>query len=314
MRLGNILHVIGFRLNQVHVPDDTFRVFVDHLCRLIRGKNFVLQGSRYTWGKQVQAFLQSPIPVEKERQIWSNTKGGFGARDVWDMLRSCGARCVSTEVSQQERDAHLYSLFVLAALVVPVSKTLLGGEYGNRVARALRRSLETHAPETQRIPVQVGNGKCIFEPFSVFFRRIEGSTKTDFECYLNCLTTTLRLPAEKVYNGVLAHFVHWSGGASVAYKKTLSLDQVVRIIMSTPAQAKKYLEFCKTQKQIQVSLDDHSTTRVNIDLEETFSSYTSLNRILKQCTSPNIVACPKQCCVDVLTTAFAEAEFNWEHP
>ena len=56
MRLGNILHVIGFRLNQVHVPDDTFRVFVDHLCRLIRGKNFVLQGSRYTWENKSKPF------------------------------------------------------------------------------------------------------------------------------------------------------------------------------------------------------------------------------------------------------------------
>lgn len=314
MRFGNILHVISYRMHHREISNNTVVLFVDHLCRLLRGNSLLLdRTSRHAWGGQVRDFLQTPLPVEKTRAIWTNSKGGYGARDIWDLLASCTARCISTNLSQQQRDANLYSLFVIAALIVPVSKALLGGAYGVRVATALKRALETHAPESHQIPVQVGDGKCVFEHFAKFFKRIEGSTKTDIECYLNCLTTTLRLPPEQVYNGVLAHFVQWSGGKSFAYKSALTISQVVQLMLSTPDLAKKYLAHCKTQKQIQVALHD-SVARVPINLDEAFSSYTSLNRIVKECTSPNTTVCPKQCCVDVLSTAFSEAEFEWEHP
>ncbi len=314
MRLGNVLHVISYRMQHRKISNDTVVLFVDHLCRLLRGNSLILdRTSRHAWGGQVHHFLQTPLPVEKERAAWTNSKGGYGARDIWDMLSSCAAQCISTDLTEKQRDSNLYSLFVIAALIVPVSKALLGGAYGIRVAAALECTLEMHAPESQQIPVRVGDGKCVFEHFAKFFKRIEGSTKTDIECYLNCLTTTLRLPPEQVYNGVLAHFVSWSGGKPFEYKSVRTIDQVVQLMLSTPDLAKKYLAHCKTQKQIQVALHD-SVTRVPIDLGEVFSSYTSLNRIVKECTSPNTAVCPKRCCADVLSTAFSEAEFEWEHP
>jgi len=263
------------------------------------------------WGKQVKVFLQSPIPDEAERKIWTSTKGGYGARDIWDLLSSCVHRTIAETSSQQQRDTNLYSLFVVAALIVPVSEVLLGGAYGIRTANALKHTLTLHAPESQQIPVQVGTGKCVFEHFAQFFKRIEGCTKTDIECYLNCLTTALRLPPDQVYNGVLKHFLVWS--RQQIFEKTLSREQVIQTMLSTPDLARQYLDFCKTQKHIQVTLED-SVMSVPIILDDAFSSSKSLNRLVKACTSPNTTVCPKQCCTDVLSTAFIEAEFEWEHP
>jgi hypothetical protein len=309
MRLNNVLKVIAFRVPYRDVSPAIVTLFVQHLSVLVRKNNPIILSSTdpFQWKRQIHDYLNTPIPLHLEENVWKNTKGGFGARDIWDLLSAC-VHAAQQFDHAQERDTKLFSLFVVAVLIVPMAMALLGGKYGNSVSTNLRRSLQVNVPES--LHMKSYSSADIFKRFLKYCVRVESTTGDQLRKYFHCLLTTLRLPKEQILAGVVRHFYDWMQHPppNLTSYTVKTVTELMLVEDSTVIQ--RYLDYCTKQSSISIVVGNKESV-IPIDLTRR-THHTSVSRIVSECTSP-IEIKTKLTCDGIIATAFSEGEFHWEY-
>ena len=304
MRLKNLLCVISYRLPYREVNVHIVSLFTDTLYQIVRGTSLKIGNDPFQWKHIIHSQTKTSIPLHIEEKAWSTTKGGFGARDIWDILIACDNACRVFE-TKEEKDQKLFNLFLLTTLMRPMSKYLLGGNYGDTVCKSLRMASTIHIPET--LHLKNFEKKTIFKHFLQFIKRIEFNVQQSLENYLKCLQMSLRLSQEKIYHGVLSHFSTWANKSFKASTKT----NIVTLLMQDVPLLKKYLQFCEKQKSFCIR---YQNKNIQVPLHykiKTEKSHYKMERVVQECTS--IIKNSALEDDDIFKTTFLEAEFNWEH-
>lgn len=301
MRLGSLLSVVAFRVPTRKVNVKTFVLFVEHLTSLVREQRLRLDDSTDVWGSQILQYLDKPIPLEIESRVWKITKGGFGARDIWDIFNAC----INSVSKEENQDKKLFSLFVVMSLMPEIAKGLLGGNYGESISKTLYNMLLIHVPES----LQIHNNdlKKIFQAFGQFLVRFQENSRKRLKKYLKIISTCIRMEKGKVYNIIYHHFMDWKGVP--CNTQVLSVDTIENI-MASDERIEVYLQECTSKGKIDLNIKGNTYT---IPIDKDMDSHSqSLERVIQECSSSVKLPVGKNP-FDVLCVCVREAEFHWEH-
>lgn len=166
------------------------------------------------------------------RKIWTNTRGGVGARDIWDIARNLVTR-EQTEGS-----------FVALASLHSIAALAIGGAYGRSVCIALKKAMERHLPEADVSADQLT---------SVARAHVSGTELPVLELakrYLLQLALGVTIRADALYAGVLNHFLRWCGESSD--RREATYDDVVEEMRTRDVMARKYLASCEETNRVRV--------------------------------------------------------------
>ncbi len=304
MRLGSLLSVLAFRVPLRKVNAKTFILFVEHLTILVREQRLILHAHPKHWGSQILSFLGKEIPVQLEERVWKMTKGGFGARDIWDLLNSCLSN-VKKEENTEKKDSKLFSLFVILSLLPEVVKGLLGGNYGDSVSKTLYKVLLIHIPET--LENHNNDPKTMFHSFGKFILRFKNNTRKRVLQYLKTISACIRLGRQKVYNVVYKDFCIWKG---IPVGDKLFTIEYIEKTMVNDLEIEAYLTECTENEKIELRIKEKVYT-IPVSKNVEFHS-SSMERIIDQCASPLELPTAKST-LESMSMACREAEFNWEH-
>ncbi len=304
MRLKNLLCVIAYRLPYRETDPNIVSLFTETLYQIVRNTSIKIGTDPFKWKFIIHAATDSGVPLHIEEQAWKTTKGGFGARDIWDTLIACD-NATRKYQTKEEKDEKMFNMFLLTTLMKPMSKYLLGGNYGDSVRKSLRMAMAIHLPET--LHLKNFKKKTIFTHFLKFIERIELNVQTSLENYLKCLQMSLRLSEENIHKGVLSHYSTW---AKKSYKASTNTN-IVKILMQDMQMLKKYLQFCEKQKCFCIHYQNKDIKiPLNYKLKSEKTHY-KMDRVVQECTS--FIKESEFNEDDIFKTTFLEAEFNWEH-
>lgn len=310
MRLANLLHAIAYRVPNKKYDAAKIRMFVRHICFLLRKSTFDIGGDPSDWGAKVYAYLNTPVPEPIERQVWTSTKGGMGARDFWDMCYSLLKLPPGDTTKTQ--DSHCYSLFVVASTIPHVSRVVLGGEYGMTVSDAFRKALLNHVPEAL---CQVDQ---TIKQYSAYTVRIEGSVAQTLDQYLKQLICVVRMPETEIHAAAFYHFVTWTNQTKsivIKHPKTMSPPNIKRAMLAHPTILTEYLSLSIGKEREFEIITPNDTTSITLDLSISHRPEDlSLTRIVQESTSVQTTAVNAKSRIDHVRNAFTEAEFAWENP
>lgn len=304
MRLGSVLSVLAFRVPLRKVNFPSFILFVDHLTNLVREQRLILHAHPEHWGSQVLSFLGKEIPVQLESHVWKMTKGGFGARDIWDLLNSCLSK-VEKEENTEKKDSKLFSMFVILSLIPEVAKGLLGGNYGDSVSKTLYKVLLIHLPET--LENHNNDPKSMFRSFGKFVLRFKNNTRIRLVQYLKTIAACIRLGKQNIYNVVYQDFCIWKG---IPVGNKLFSMEYIETTMANDPEIEAYLLECTKNGKIELRIKEKVYT-IPVSKNVEFHS-SSMERIIHQCASPLELPTAKST-LESMSLTCREAEFNWEH-
>jgi len=310
MRLANLLHAIAYRVPNKKYDAEKVRMFVRHICFLLRKSTFDIGGDSSAWGAKVYAYLTPPVPEPIERQVWTSTKGGIGARDFWDICYSLLKLPRGDNTKMQ--DSHCYSLFVVASTIPHVSRVVLGGKHGMTVSDAFRKALLNHVPEAL---CQVDQ---TIKQYSAYTVRIEGSVAQTLEQYLKQLICVVRMPETDLHAAVFYHFAKWmnqSKSIAIKHPKTMSPPNIKRAMLAYPTILSEYLSLSIGKEREFELITPNDTTSITLDLSiSRRPEDLSLTRIVQESTSVQTTAVNATSRLDHIRNAWVEAEFAWENP
>ena len=289
MRLWALMNALAFRGAKRIVPgSDQFsqvRQGVDCMLHIFRPEieDSCLSDDVNEWAEQIVSWQPNVPSVDLLRKIWTSTVGGFGARDIWDLTRALSDRPVSSD------------LFIVAACLPAIASVALGGSYGASVAMALSSGLRKHLPSAL---VSAGDlrtaadshvsSSVVEEPVSEICRR-----------YLLQLAFGVTMPREKLYAGVLNHFLNWCGEHSDT--NTATADQVIEEMEKHSVLARKYLNACDGTSTINVHRGP------NKDVESVVTTMRLGNGVSKQQKQKQVVMMDGG-----VHAVFRYAEDRWE--
>lgn len=301
MRLGSLLSVVAFRVPTRKVNLYSFVLFVEHLTLLVREERLRLDKKTEDWGSQILQYLDKQIPLEIESRIWKMTKGGFGARDIWDILNAC----IYSVSKEENQDKKLFSLFIVISLMPGIAKGLLGGNYGESISKTLYNMLLVHVPES--LNTHNNDLKKLFQAFGQFLLRFQENSRKRLKKYLKIISTCIRMEKGKVYNIIYHHFMEWKG--EPFDNKILSVDTIENI-MASDDRIEAYLQECTSKGKIDLNIKGNTYT-IPIDKDMECRSQ-SLERVIQEYSSLVKLPVGKNP-FDALCVCVREAEFHWEH-
>lgn len=236
MRLWSILNALVFRgsVRLVVGTDEEKRVRlgVQSILRLLRPEIQlnVLPKNISDWPEHAAAWQVGGPPVEILRKIWTSTRGGMGARDIWDLTRAL-AKLPESE-----------DLFVAWACLPAVASVSIGGKYGGSVAVAITKALEKHLPGAMVSANQLD--AAAKEHFS------ELSVDELVRRYLLQLSLSVNMGTGALYAGVINHFLRWCGEPSE--RSDASYRDAFSVLKQRETFARKYIVACEEAKTMRV--------------------------------------------------------------
>ena len=166
------------------------------------------------------------------RKIWTNTRGGVGARDIWDIAHNLVAR-------EQTQDS-----FVALASLHSIAALAIGGAYGRSVCIALKKAMERHLPEAE-VSADLLVSAATAHVFGTELPVVELAKR-----YLLQLALGVTIRTDALYAGVLNHFLRWCGESSDVREATY--DDVVEKMRTRVILARKYLASCEETNTVRV--------------------------------------------------------------
>lgn len=197
MRLMVVLNVLAFRIAPRVVPGSEDERMVR------RGMQALLtvlkpdmtepllpqhpnQWTSHVLGKWMQG--KHP-PVEIVKQIWTNMKGGFGARDIFDM-------CVALQKHAKTQPQNVLIAFTFLGTLASLS---LGGNYGASVARAFRIVATKHFPSILDVSAKdidrIAKESSVVESLRIYIQHLQKNN----------------MKRDKMLAGIYNHFRQWQG-------------------------------------------------------------------------------------------------------
>ena len=176
------------------------------------------------WPRIIVAW-QRNANTEMLRNIWTNTCGGVGARDIWDVTRALADKPCSEH------------LFVVVACLPALASVVIGGNYGASVAVALSQGLRKHLPSAM---VSAGDLERVASEY--VFAGANVSVREMCRRYVLQLSLGVSMERPKLLAGVLNHFLEWCG--EVSDRDTATAEDVASAMEKYPSRARQYLEAC----------------------------------------------------------------------
>ena len=238
MRLWAVLNALVFRGTSRIVPgsDEELRVRlgVKSLLRLFRPEIQlnILPKALGDWPRFVAGWQRGGPDENMLSKIWMNTRGGVGARDVWDLTRAIAGRPETADS------------FVAVAALSSIALLAIGGRYGESVGAALKRAMERHLPEAIVSADQLQSVADAYVvgaelPIDELARR-----------YLMQLALGVGIDTSALYAGVINHFLRWCGEASERIEATY--QEAVQEMKARVELARKYLASCEETDKVRV--------------------------------------------------------------
>jgi len=240
MRLWAVLNALAFRGVSRIVPgsDEELRVRlgVQSLMAVCRPeiRPTTLPADPDSWSACIAEWQRGGPGETVLRKIWTNTRGGVGARDIWDVARNVVAR----ELTEES--------FVALASLHSIATLAIGGAYGRSVGIALKRAMERHLPEADVSANQLT---------SAAGAHVSGTELPVVELakrYLLQLSLGVNIRTDALFAGVLNHFLRWCGESSG--RRVATYDDVVEEMRTRDALARNYLASCEETNKVRVSL------------------------------------------------------------
>lgn len=199
MRLMAALNVLAFRIAPRVVPgsEDAHMVRrgMEALLSILKPDIIepMLPPDPRQWTSHVlQKWMQGKHPpVDVARQIWTSMKGGFGARDIFDLCSS---------LQKHVKDSP-QSVLVAFTFLGTLARLALGGNYGASVARSFRIVATKHFPS-------------ILDVSAKDIDRIvgESSVVENLRVYIDYLLSKQgSMKRDKTLAGVYNHYRKWKG-------------------------------------------------------------------------------------------------------
>jgi hypothetical protein len=242
MRLWAVLNALVFRGISRIVPgtDEELqvRLGVRSLLRLFRPEIQlnVLPKALKSWACFAAAWQQNGPDVKILERIWTGTRGGVGARDIWDIAH--GIAC-----SENTADS-----FIAMATLSSIATVAIGGAYGASVAAALKKSMVRHLSEATVSADQLQVAADAY---------VTGSqlpTKELARRYLLQLALGVGVDTSALHAGVANHFLRWCGETSDLTEATY--ETVVREMQARDVQARAYLASCEQSDKVRIRHGD----------------------------------------------------------
>ena len=230
MRLFDFLNALFFRgVQRITSVEDSKRVRVGttallSVCR--PNQTFTFPDDMKSWPRAMYDFQAKHTrakfpPYTLLRRTWEETKGGLGARDVWDIMHTVG-----------KHEKHSKA-FDVAACMPTMAQLALGGRYGLSVASALRSAYHTHLPCAN------------FESIA----RAQQSSHIDslVRQYVSRLLLGITLSEEEICAGIINHFLN------VNKFDSATKAEVVHYLSMDPEESLRYLKNCLEAGSIDVT-------------------------------------------------------------
>ncbi|MBC83400.1 MAG: hypothetical protein CL454_00905 [Acidimicrobiaceae bacterium] len=238
MRLWAVLNALIFRGISRIVPNTDqelqIRLGVRSLLRLFRSEiqlNMLPSGLE-NWARFAAVWQKGGLDEKQLHRIWTGTRGGVGARDIWDL--ACGVAGVGNT-----EDA-----FIAMSALPAIAAVAIGGAYGASVAVSLKKSAERHLPEVLVSADQLEDAARAYVSGAPI------STKEMAQRYLMQLTLGMGVEIGALYAGVTNHFLRWCGESSSLESATY--ESVVREMTVRGPQTRAYLASCEKAEKVRV--------------------------------------------------------------
>jgi len=242
MRIWAVLNALVFRGISRIVPgseeEQQVRIGVRSLLRLFRPEiQFnMLPRELAEWPRFAVAWQQGGPDEKVLQRVWTGTRGGVGARDIWDLARSVG-------IAKETEDS-----FIAMAALSAIAAVAIGGAYGTSVAVSLKKSADRHLPEALVSADQMQAAASAYVtgaqvPIGELARR-----------YLMQLTLSVGVETGALYAGVINHFLRWCGESSDLEGATY--EEAVREMTARGAQACTYLASCEKAENVRIRYGD----------------------------------------------------------
>ena len=237
MRFQPLLNVLVFRATPRVVPgsedERMVRRGMRSLLRILKpnAPEPLLPESTEKWCDHVFRHWMGGkhLPVETSRRIWVDLKGGFGARDFFDMCQAVQAKA----------EAHPVDALIVFTFMGTLASLALGGNYGASVARAFRIVATNHFPRV--LDASVRDIEAIASEFS---------TEDRMRAYADYLMKSSGMSENVVAAGIYNHFVQWRRHRPENVH-TMHLAQLSEHLESDP-QGMTYLDECLKANDVRV--------------------------------------------------------------
>ena len=128
------------------------------------------------------------VPPSTLQNIWRHTKGGFGAKDIFDLVDT-----LRPHIDEAPRDV----LIIFVALQ-SLSSMLLGGNYGRSVGRAFHTVIASHLPHAV---------DCTLAELKQYDPQPQDTSLQDLlRRYVQRLLDYRNVDQEVLYAGILNHY------------------------------------------------------------------------------------------------------------